>query len=85
MQLGQVVGKATSTVKHPTLTGWKLLVVQMLAMDDKPDGEPILAIDGLGAGLGQRVIVCNDGAGTRQMIGAKNSPARWFVLGLCDS
>jgi ethanolamine utilization protein EutN len=84
MQLGQVVGHATSTVKHSTLTGWKLLIVQMLGVAEQSDGEPILAIDKLGAGLGQRVIVCNDGAGTRQMIGAKNSPARWFVLGLCD-
>ncbi len=84
MQLGEVVGHAVSTVKHPTLTSWRLLVIQMLGVADESDGEPILAIDNLGAALGQRVIVCNDGAGTRKMMGAKDSPARWFVLGLCD-
>lgn len=84
MQIGRVVGRAVSTVKHPSFHGWKLLVIQMLGADDKPDGEPILAIDRLGAGSGDRVIVCNDGAEARAMVGAKSSPARWFVMGLAD-
>jgi ethanolamine utilization protein EutN len=84
MQIGRVVGYAVSTVKHPSLQGWKLLVVQLIGIDDKTDGEPILAIDRLGAGSGDRVLVCNDGAEARVMVGAKNSPARWFVMGLAD-
>lgn len=84
MQIGRVVGHAVATVKHPSLRGWKLLLVQLLATDDKFDGEPILAIDHLGAGAGDRVIVCNDGAKARALVGAKNSPARWFVMGLAD-
>ena len=84
MQLGRVVGHAVSTVKHPTLQGWKLLLVQMLTADGQADGEPILAIDHLGAGSGDRVLVCNDGAGARELVGAKNSPVRWFVMGLAD-
>jgi ethanolamine utilization protein EutN len=84
MQIGRVVGHAVSTVKHPSLQGWKLLVVQTLTVDGDADGEPILAIDHLGAGAGDRVIVCNDGAEARAMVGAKNSPARWFVMGLAD-
>ena len=84
MQLGRVVGHAVATVKHPTLQGWKLLVVQMLTADGQADGEPILAIDHLGAGNGDRVLVCNDGAGARELVGAKNSPVRWFVMGLTD-
>ena len=84
MQIGRVVGHAVSTVKHPSLQGWKLLLVQLLGGVEKPDGEPILAIDHLGAGSGDRVLVCNDGAEARVMVGAKNSPARWFVMGLAD-
>ena len=84
MQLGRVVGHATATVKHPSLNGWRLLLVQLWTVDDKPDGEPLLAIDNLGAAAGDRVIVCNDGAEARAMVGARNSPARWFVLGRCD-
>lgn len=84
MQTAIIVGHATATVKHPSMTGWKLLIAQLLAVDDKPDGEPILVIDTLGAGFGSHVIVCNDGAGTRQLMKSKNSPVRWFVMGICD-
>ncbi len=84
MQIGRVVGRAVATVKHPSLSGSKLLLVQLLGIDDKPDGEPILAIDQLGAGAGDRVLMCNDGAEARAMVKAKDSPARWFVMGLAD-
>jgi ethanolamine utilization protein EutN len=84
MQIGEIVGHAVATVKHASLTGWRLPVVQLLTPDGKPDGEPLLAIDSLGAGLGDRVILCNDGAGCRQLVNSKNSPARWFVMGICD-
>ena len=38
MQLGVVVGQAVSTVKHASMTGWRLLVVQLLTADGKEDG-----------------------------------------------
>ena len=85
MQFAFVVGHATATVKHPSLTGWRLLLVQPLTTDDKPDGEPLLAIDKLGAGAGDRVVLVSDGSIACEMVGARNSPARWLVLGLCDS
>jgi ethanolamine utilization protein EutN len=85
MQIGRVVGQAVATVKHPTLMGWRLLVVQLLTAEGGEDGEPLLAIDQLGARVADRVILCNDGAGARELVGAKNSPARWFVMGLCDA
>ena len=84
MQTGTVVGHATATVKHPSMIGWKLLIVQSWTLDGQADGEPMLAIDTLGAGIGDRVLVCNDGAGTRQLMKSKNSPVRWFVMGICD-
>ena len=85
MQIAIIVGHATATVKHASMAGWKLLVAQPLTTDDKPDGEPQLVIDNLGAGLDERVIICNDGAGTRKLMDSKNSPVRWFVMGICDS
>ena len=54
MQLGRVVGTATSTVKHPTFQNERLLVVQLETSAGRPDGEPILAFDRLGAGRGDR-------------------------------
>jgi ethanolamine utilization protein EutN len=84
LQIGQVVGHAVATVKHPSLTGWRLLLVQPLTPDGKPDGEPLLAIDHLGAGPSARVILCNDGAEARSLVKDRNSPARWFVMGMVD-
>ena len=84
MQIGRVVGHATSTVKHPTLQGWRLLLVQMLTEAGTEDGEPVLAIDHLGAGAGSLVVVTNEGGAVRDLVGSKNTPLRWLVLGMCD-
>ena len=84
MQIGQVMGHAVSSVKHPSMTGWRLLLVQLLGVTGQADGEPILAIDSLGSALGQRVIVSTDGLAARRLVGHKNSPVRWLVVGICD-
>jgi ethanolamine utilization protein EutN len=84
MQTARIVGHAVATVKHPSMQGARLLVAQLLAADGKPDGEPVLAIDQLGARHADRVLVCNDGAEARAMVKAKNSPVRWFVMGIVD-
>jgi len=85
MQLARVVGTATSTIKHPTMNGWKLLIVQMLQADERsPDGDPVISIDSLGAAVGQKVIITSDGKGTRELMGSDNTPVRWSVLGIQD-
>jgi ethanolamine utilization protein EutN len=83
MQLGLVVGTATATVKHPTFQGERLLVVQLQGADGRPDGEPILAFDRLGAGRGDAVLVTNDGAALQELLG-RTTPGRWSVIGLPD-
>ena len=85
MLLGRVIGNATATVRHPSMQGWKLLVVQPLSPDGQsPDGDPFLAVDRLGAGADELVIVSSDGRGTREMLKADNTPVRWLVLGIRD-
>ena len=85
MQVGLVVGTANSSVKHPSLIGRKLLLVQLLAADGtSPDGEPVLAIDGFGAGNGEKVIVTSDGQWIRNLLSSETTPARWGVLGIQD-
>ncbi len=82
---GLVVGTATATVKHPSMQGWRLLVVQPLLADGRsPDGDPVLAVDQLNAGPGEIVILSSDGQGTREMLGSKNTPVRWSVIGIPD-
>lgn len=85
MQIGTVVGTATSTVKHGSMQGWKLLVVQLLAADGRsPDGEPVLAVDDLGAGRGDRVLLTSEGKATKDLLKSKTTPVRWCVMGIPD-
>ena len=53
MYLGKVIGRVVSTVKDPSLTGRKLLLVRRL-----PNGPAVVAIDSVGAGAGETVYVC---------------------------
>lgn len=84
MQLALVIGHATSTIKHATLHGWRMLIVQPLDARHQPDGAPLIALDALGSGRGDRVILSSDGKAAREMTGAENSPARYSILGLAD-
>lgn len=85
MQIGEVIGHATSTVKHPTLAGWRLAVVQPLDQQGRADGTPIVVIDPLGSGIGDEVIITSDGKGVRDLVGSDNTPIRWAVIGLADA
>ena len=85
MQLGLVVGTASSTVKHATMHGQKLLIVQPLMADGlAPDGDPQIAVDGIGAGKGERVMITSDGKYMREMLKTDATPVRWSVIGICD-
>ncbi len=84
MQLGRVLGTVTSTVKHPTFHGERLLVVQLESKSGGAEGEPVLAFDRLGAGKGDVVLVTNDGAALQEMLGP-DTPGRWSVMGLPDA
>ena len=84
MQLGTVIGHATSTIKHPSLVGWRLVIVQMLNVKREPEADPVVAIDKLGSGPGQMVVLNSDGKGARELIGDDKSPVRWFVIGIVD-
>ena len=84
MYFGRVVGQATATVKHRSMTGAKLLLIMAQQADGSPDGDPVLAVDTLGAGWGDTVMITSDGIGTREILGDKSSPVRWSVLGVVD-
>ena len=84
MQLGKVIGHATSTIKHPSLSGWRLAVVQPVNVAREAEADPVLAADKFGAALGQTVILNLDGNGARDLIGDEKTPVRYFVIGLVD-
>jgi len=85
MQLAQIIGTATATVKHPSLGGTRLLVVQPLLADrTRPDGDPQLAIDTIAAGVGDVVVITSDGRLLRDVLGSDTTPARWSTIALVD-
>lgn len=85
MQLGRVVGRATATVKHHTLTGRSLLLVQPLDLRGGPDGDPQLAIDSLGSGRQDLVLLTTDSNAVQQIVGASDTPIRWAIIGISDA
>ena len=85
MLSAKVIGNATATIKHESLRGYKLLVVQPYCTDGSTnDGDPLVAIDTIGAGSGQTVIITCDGHHTRELMKSDTSPVRWTVLGVSD-
>ncbi|MDR1957891.1 MAG: EutN/CcmL family microcompartment protein [Planctomycetaceae bacterium] len=86
MLQAKVIGHAVSTVKHPTMNGRKLLIAQPLGPGNRrPDGDPQLVIDTLGAGVGEDVLISNDGKYAAEVIKQKATPVRWTVIGIIDA
>lgn len=84
MYLARVEGNIVATRKHPSFEGWRLLICQPIGANGAPEGVPQIAIDPLGAGMHQRVIISSDGAAARKAVGDEKSPARWIVIGVVD-
>ena len=84
MLIGTVIGQATSTIKHESLSGWRFAIVQPLGARGQPDGDPQIAIDPLNAGLGQRVLINSDGRSVREIIKHDKCPARFIVCAVVN-
>jgi ethanolamine utilization protein EutN len=84
MYLARVEGNVTATRKHPSLDGWRLVICQPINGAGDPEGAPQVAIDALGAGMHQRVVISSDGSAARKAVGNDKSPARWIVIGIVD-
>ena len=84
MQLGIVIGHATSTIKHRALEGWRMAIVQPVEITRQPEGDPIIAVDGMGSGLGQTVVLNTDGKAARELLKDEKSPVRYFVIAIVD-
>ena len=76
----------TATVKHPSLKGVRLVIVEPLnVLTGQPEGLAQIAADRLGAGRGQRVLCSGDGKGAQEILGAdKTCPVRLTIVALLD-
>jgi len=84
MQTALVLGHVTATVKHPSLNGWKMVVLQPLDIRNEPDEFPQIAIDPLGARQGDYVFFTSDTKYIQQLTGKKDSPIRFSIQGILD-
>jgi ethanolamine utilization protein EutN len=85
VQIARVIGTVVSTQKNRKLEGAKLLLVQPLTLDDEPRGVALLAIDAVGAGVGERVLVVIEGKAAGDALGRQAAAVDAAVIGIVDS
>ena len=84
MQIARVIGTLVSTQKHRKFEGAKLLLVQPLNPDDTPRGVALLAIDGVGAGVHEKVLIVQEGRAAGEALGKKAAPVDAAIIGIVD-
>ena len=84
MQLARVIGTVVATVKNDSLEGRKLLVVQTLNKDLEPNGKPMVAVDSVGAGVGELVFWCR-GKEASFPFKREDTPTDCTIIGIVDS
>ena len=84
MILARVAGRITSTIHHPAMEGRSLLVLDKIDPEGQPTGGYLIAVDTVGAGAGETVLVLDEGNGARQILGGTDLPVRSVVVGILD-
>lgn len=84
MQIARVVGTVVSTQKHRKLEAAKLLLVQPLGLDESPRGTPLLTVDSVGAGVGERVLVVIEGRAAVSALRRTAAPVDAAIVGIVD-
>ena len=84
MIVGRVVGNVVATRKHDKFAASKLLLVQPLDLDGRDRGETLLAVDSVGAGAGETVLVVVEGRSASQAMAIRQAPANAAVIGIVD-
>ncbi len=85
MILGRVLGEVVATRKHPSHAQRKILLVQPVNPDDSLRGDTILALDAVDAGIGDRVLVVQEGQAAMTSVGRPGSPIDMAIVGVVDA
>ncbi len=85
MILGRVTGSIVSTIHHPVVNGRTLLVAERLDQNGRPTGGYVIAVDAIGAGQGETVLILDEGSGARQILADDAAPVRSIVVGIVDA
>jgi len=84
VKIGRVVGTVVSTINAPAFDGRTLLLCDLLDPSGRPAGGYIIAVDTVGAGAGQTVLILDEGTSARQVLDAPGAPIRTLVVGIVD-
>ncbi|MDF7679229.1 ethanolamine utilization microcompartment protein EutN [Enterobacteriaceae bacterium ESL0689] len=84
MKLAVVTGQIVCTVRHQGLVHDKLLMVEMINAQGKPDGQCAVAIDSIGAGTGEWVLLVSGSSARHASYGGEPSPIDLCVIGIVD-
>ena len=84
MIVGRVIGEIHSTIQHPFYVGKKMLIVARIDSAGRVARDYVIAIDAVGAGVGETVLVNDEGAGARQVVASPSAPVRSVVVGIID-
>ncbi len=85
MIIARVVGNVVATQKQQSHQGKKILLVQPLDLDDQPAGDIVVALDAVGAGVGDRVLAVQEGFSAMTAVGHSESPIDAAVVGVIDA
>lgn len=85
MQIGRVIGTVVATQKHAKLEGAKLLLVQPLTLEGALKGTPLLTVDSVGAGVGERVLIVIEGRAAGEALRRKAAPVDAAIVGIIDT
>ncbi len=85
MIIAKVIGTVVSTIKHPAFHAQKIMLVQAMHLPGEPAEDAFIAVDAAHAGIGDTVLVCQEGSSTRQVIGVPNAPVRSSIVGVIDA
>lgn len=85
MTLARVVGTVVATRKHRKFEGAKLLLVQPVTLEDAPRGVALLAVDSVGAGVNEKVLIVIEGRAAAEAVGRKGTPVDAAIVGIVDS
>ena len=84
MLLAKVVGTLVSTQKEPSMEGFKFLVVKRLGVEGKERDEAVVAVDAVGAGVGE-VVLYATGSSARQTVATRDKPCDAVVMAIVDT
>ncbi|MEQ2466063.1 EutN/CcmL family microcompartment protein [Niallia sp. JL1B1071] len=84
MHIGKVVGNVVSTKKEETLTGFKLMIVELINHKNEGIHKELVAVDLVGAGRGEYVLVAT-GSSARVASGQKDAPIDATIVGIVDT